>query len=66
MDWREFCYCVAAGKFKLSELRCDTPPCPKLIELMDTVGLDKYERFVRRFELELRKEPNANADLLRV
>jgi hypothetical protein len=41
---------VIGQRWSLAELRCDKPPTDQLLDLMDRLGLAKYESFVMRWE----------------
>lgn len=56
MNYAMFKKIVTANGWTLRTLRCDdAPPPAEMLELMDRVGLAKYERFVLRFEREQSK-----------
>jgi hypothetical protein len=57
MNYATFKRRVQENGWTLSQLRCDEPPTDELLAVMDTLGLEKYERFVLRLEAETRKEP---------
>ena len=51
MTYKDFCQTVAEHGWTVADLRCDNaPPSEELLEIMDVLGLDKYEAFVVRFE----------------
>ena len=53
MTYAEFRRWAIEGGYTSRELRCDdAPPSDELLEVMDRVGLAKYETFVNRFAAE--------------
>lgn len=39
-----------AASISTAELRCEIPPTEAVLELMDEVGLNRYERYVLKVE----------------
>lgn len=59
MTYAEFKAIVREHGWTIRQLRSDdAPPTPELLELMDRIGLARYERFV----LRLQQEGAARAD----
>jgi hypothetical protein len=53
MTYAQFKKLVKASGWSIPYLRSEkAPPGNDLLELMDSIGLNKYERFVLRFERE--------------
>ena len=50
MQFKEFAAIVKAHNYSIHQLRCDVPPCQGIFELMDILGLPKYEQYVARLE----------------
>lgn len=48
MTYRE--WLLAVEGYTLSQLRCDEPPTPDLLDLIDLVGMDRWERYVGRLQ----------------
>jgi hypothetical protein len=46
---------VKAMGLTLEQLRCDVRPTQEILDLMEEVGPDRYERLVLRFEKEAGK-----------
>jgi hypothetical protein len=53
MNYDEFKALVLANGWTIRQLRSDdAPPSPELLDLMDRIGLVRYERFVLRLQRE--------------
>ncbi len=50
MSYQEFRQRVLAAGWTIAQLRCDVPPSRAILDLMDEVGLDCWERYVNRME----------------
>ncbi len=50
MTFREFVEMVALHRWTMAQLRCDVPPSEALLEAIDEVGADRWERYVLRLE----------------
>jgi hypothetical protein len=51
MTYKGFCRTVAEHGWTIADLRCeDAPPSAELLEVMDAIGLGRYEAYVLRFE----------------
>jgi hypothetical protein len=50
MRYEAFVRLVAKKGWTLGQLRCDVRPTEELLEAMTTIGLDRWERFVLRWE----------------
>lgn len=48
MDYEEFVLIVKESGWSASELRCDVPPSPALLDFLARVGT-KAERYVERY-----------------
>jgi hypothetical protein len=56
MTYAEFKQLIALNGWTVRALRCDdAPPTPAMYEVMDIIGLAKYERFVLRYQREQSK-----------
>jgi hypothetical protein len=50
-SYKEFCRTVAEHGWTIADLRCDNAaPSEELLELMDAIGLGRYEAYVLRLE----------------
>lgn len=56
MSYADFVECVKKHKWTMSQVRFDESPPPELVELMDQLGLRRYEMFALRYERESRCE----------
>lgn len=53
MKYEEFKKLVKEKCWTIADLRCDNaPPTEELLEVMDQMGLEKYERYVLKLETE--------------
>jgi len=53
MKYSQFKRVIQQHGWTLAELCCDNaPPSERLLLLMDCLGLEKYERFVKKLEKE--------------
>jgi hypothetical protein len=50
MTFNQFERMVQDQGLSLSELRCDVAPSEAVLEIMDRIGLDRYEQFVMRLD----------------
>ncbi len=48
MDWQE--WLNAVRHIPMAELRCDVPPTPELLAMIDQVGLYQWEAYCQRLE----------------
>lgn len=39
---------ILAGKYTLAQLRCEVPPSDELLECMQTIGLNRYEKLIMK------------------
>ena len=53
MTYQQFKKWVAERGYTVRQLRCDdAPPTAEMEEVMSRIGLDRYERYVLRYERE--------------
>ena len=52
MNYAAFKKAVLSSGWTVAQLRCDVPPTADILDLMDVVGLNKYEKFVLKFIAE--------------
>ncbi len=48
MTFKQFKDLVLSRGWSLAELRCDVPPSPDILDLIEQIGLKRYEAYVRR------------------
>ena len=59
--FKQFKTAAAGMGMTMPELRCDIPPTRKILDFMQEVGTDNYERFVLRMEREQERQSKGKA-----